>query len=303
MKPINTGQTRILILGASGMLGSSLFRTLSKDPRFEVFGSLRDPNLKQYFDQALHHSLTSGIDMKNETDLLNFLQITKPDFLINCVGIIKQQPNAGDYFENISINSLFPQRLALVCAEKNIRFLHFSTDCVFSGVSGHYSENDFADANDLYGRTKFLGEVIAPNCITLRTSIIGHELNGNKSLIDWFLSQSNEVKGFTRAIFSGMPAIEIARVISEYIVPNTDLYGLYHLSAEPINKYELLKLVAKVYGLKIKITKDDNVVIDRSLRSDRFRKLTGFQPKAWSELVTAMYGEYLDISKLRRYGC
>ena len=294
MLVMNTGRISILILGASGMLGSSLFRALSANPRLEVFGSLRDCNFIQYFDQALHHSLISGIDMKNETDLLNLLQSIKPNFLINCVGIIKQQPNAKDHLENISINSLLPHLLALFCKETNTKLIHFSTDCVFSGTSGYYREHDFADANDLYGRTKFLGEVIAPNCITLRTSIIGHELNSNKSLIDWFLSQSNEVKGFTKAIFSGMPTIEISRIVSEFIIPNTDLCGLYHLSSEPINKYELLKLVAKTYGVKTKVIVDDDVVIDRSLNSDRFRMLTGFQPKAWPELVVAMHDDYLQ---------
>ena len=290
---MNRDRSRILILGASGMLGSSLFRALSTDPRFDVFGSLRDHSFKQYFESALRHSLIPGIDMRDEIGLLNLLKSIKPDLLINCVGIIKQRANAKDHIENISINSLLPHRLALFCNETNTRLIHFSTDCVFSGTSGYYYEHDFADASDLYGRSKFLGEVIAPNCITLRTSIIGHELNSNKSLIDWFLSQSNEVKGFSRAIFSGIPTIEISRIISEFIIPNPDLHGLYHLSSEPINKYELLVLVAKIYGVTTKIVIEDEVVIDRSLNSDRFRSLTGFQPKAWPELVMAMHEEYL----------
>ena len=279
------------------MLGSTVFRTLSSNSKFEVFGSLRSPLLKHYFDLEVHNALIPHIDLKDEGDLLKILRISKPDFVINCAGIIKQLPIAKVHLESILLNSLLPHRLAIHCNEINSKLVNFSTDCVFSGNLGYYKEDDFADATDLYGRTKFLGEVSSKNCITLRTSIIGHGLNSNRSLIDWFLSQSNRVKGFTKAVFSGMPTIEIARIISEFIIPNPELCGLYHLSAEPINKFELLKLVAKIYGKDIKITPDDKVVIDRSLNSERFHVATGFRPKGWKELIKIMHYEYLRAQR------
>ena len=163
-----------------------------------------------------------------------------------------------------------------------------STDCVFSGSKGGYLDDETPDAQDLYGLSKRLGEVDYPNAITLRTSIIGHELNGNRSLVDWFLSQKGSVKGFSEAIFSGLPTVEIARIIKDYVIPNKDLRGVYHLSAEPINKYDLLNLIANIYGHKTEIIKDTNFKIDRSLDSSRFQKAVGFKPAPWYEMITTM---------------
>ena len=152
-----------------------------------------------------------------------------------------------------------------------------------------YTEDDESDSQDLYGRTKFLGEVDCPNSITLRTSIIGHELVGNKSLISWFLSQEKSVRGFERAIFSGLPTCEIAKVIRDYVIPNKSLRGVYHLSSDPINKYDLLCLVKNIYKKDIEILKDDTFVIDRSLNSKKFRDETGYSPPSWKHLVKEMY--------------
>ena len=171
----------------------------------------------------------------------------------------------------------------------NARFIHMSTDCVFSGRDGLYRESDFADADDLYGRSKYLGEVDYPNAITLRTSIIGHELGGGaRSLVGWFLAQDGSVQGYSKAIFSGLPTVELARVIKDYVLPRPEMNGLWHVSAEPIDKLELLRLVAKAYGKQIEIRPDDSVRIDRSLNSDRFRAETGFEPLPWPELVRSM---------------
>ena len=164
-----------------------------------------------------------------------------------------------------------------------------STDCVFSGLKGGYKESDFPDANDLYGRSKFLGEVDYPNAITLRTSIIGHELNGSRSLVDWFLSQSGSVSGYGKAIFSGLPTVEIAKIIRDFVIPNPHLHGVYHVSADPISKYELLKLLAIKYDKSIHIDLDNSVVIDRSLNSNKFRSLTGFKPAHWGKLIDTMH--------------
>ena len=201
-------------------------------------------------------------------------------------------PLANDHIESLAINSLLPHRLSNYCAMVGARLIHFSTDCVYSGATGQYVETDHADAHDLYGRTKYLGEVDYANAITLRTSIIGHELTSAHSLIDWFLSQTSEVKGFRRAIFSGLPTTEVARVLRDFVIPNSRLRGLYHLSVDPISKFDLLQLVANAYDKAIKIIPDDEVVIDRSLNSRKFRNATGFVPKPWAQLVEEMHHDF-----------
>ena len=275
------------------MLGSALFRAFCRDYEFQTFGTIREANAKQYFAPELHDALIPNVHLDGESGLLLAFAVAKPDVVINCIGIIKQLPNANDHLESLAINATLPHRLAKYCDATGARLVHFSTDCVFSGRRGLYEEVDFPDAYDLYGRSKFLGEVAYENSITLRTSIIGHELGRSNSLVDWFLSQSGNVKGFTKAIFSGLPTIEVARIVKEHVIPNSKLSGLYHLSADPINKYDLLNLVAGTYGKGINIIADDNLVIDRSLNSDRFRKATGFMPKPWSVLIKSMHEEYL----------
>lgn len=288
----NSGK-RILVLGASGMLGSTLFRAFSRDPDLLTFGSVREASAKRHFAPELHDALIPNVHLDGESGLLTAFALAKPDVVVNCIGIIKQLPNANDYLESLAINATLPHRLAKYCDATGARLVHFSTDCVFSGKQGNYREDDFPDAYDLYGRTKFLGEVAYENSVTLRTSIIGHELDRSKSLVDWFLSQSGEVKGFAKAVFSGLPTIEVARVVQEYVIPNPNLSGLFHLSVDPINKYDLLNLVASTYGKSTNIISDDKLVIDRSLNSDRFRTATGFKPIAWPELIKEMHQEYL----------
>lgn len=290
---MNKSKKRILILGASGMLGSTFFRTFSKAADLLTFGSIREASAKQHFVPELHDALIPNVCLDGESGLLTAFAVAKPDVVINCIGIIKQLPNANDHLDSLAINAMLPHRLAKYCDAADARLVHFSTDCIFSGKQGLYKEDDFPDAYDLYGRTKFLGEVFYQNSITLRTSIIGHELNRSKSLVDWFLSQSGEVKGFTKAVFSGLPTVEVARVVKEYVITNPNLNGLYHLSVDPINKYDLLNLVANAYSKDIKIIPDDKLSIDRSLNSDRFRAATGFKPRPWLDLIEDMHKEYL----------
>lgn len=281
-------KTRVLVLGATGMLGSAIFRAFSSVQSLETFGTMRDARGAAYFAPKLRGSLIPNVHLTDEASLLNTFSYAKPNVVVNCVGIIKQLPNANDQLESLAINALLPHRLAKYCELSSARLVHFSTDCVFSGKQGQYKESDFPDAYDLYGRTKLLGEVAYENSITLRTSIIGHELSSAKSLVDWFLSQSGEVKGYRNAIFSGLPTIEVARVLRNFVLPNPELHGLYHLSVNPIDKYELLKLVAETYEKDIMIIPDDEVVIDRSLNSDPFREATGYLPEAWPKLIQDM---------------
>ncbi len=279
---------KVLVLGASGMLGNAAFRLFTESDGFDVVGTVRSERSRKLFPESLQSKLFSGVDVENIDNLMRVFGETRPNVVINCIGLVKQLAESDDPLVAIPINSLLPHRMARLCAVAGARFIHMSTDCVFSGSKGMYTEVDPSDAKDLYGRSKFLGEVDYPNAITLRTSIIGHELEGSRSLVGWFLSQSGPVKGFRKAIFSGLPTVEIARLIRDHVIPNPHLEGLYHVSADPINKYDLLRLVADTYGKTIDIVADESFVIDRSLDSSRFRTMTGFQPKPWAELVKFM---------------
>lgn len=280
---------KILVLGASGMLGNAVLRFLAQISDYEVHGTLRSESLLTRLQSLAPMARFSvGVDVDNLDSLIRLFATVKPTLVINCVGIVKQLEEANDPLVALPVNALLPHRLARLAQVAGARLIHFSTDCVFSGNAGNYCESDAPDAQDLYGRSKLLGEVGYSNAITLRTSIIGHELSGSRSLVDWFLSEQDEVNGFKKAIFSGLPTVEIARVIKDHVIPNPQLHGVYHLSGDPINKFDLLSLVAQVYEKKIKIIPTDCYSINRSLNSDRFRLATGFKPSPWPELVKRM---------------
>ena len=279
---------RVLVLGATGMLGNAVFRLFGQSPSYHVFGTARSGSVLRLLPEHLHLQVTTGVDAANFDQLTGLFAKVKPDIVINCVGLIKQLAESDDPLEAIPINSLLPHRLAQLCQVAGARLVHVSTDCVFSGDKGMYVESDSADCRDLYGRSKYLGEVDYPHAITLRTSIIGHELNSTRSLVGWFLSQTGCVTGFNRAIFSGLPTVEIARIIRDYVIPHPELHGLYHVSAEPISKFKLLTLIAEEYDKKIEIKSDDKLMIDRSLNSTRFQLATGFKPKSWPKLIKVM---------------
>lgn len=279
---------RILILGASGMLGNAMLRVFAASRDHEAFGTVRSGRAAHLLPKELAPKLISGIDVMNADDLMRAIHEVQPEVVVNCIGLVKQLPTADDPLEAVPVNALLPHRLARLCAVAGARLVHMSTDCVFSGDKGMYAESDPADAHDLYGRSKYLGEVDYPNAVTLRTSIIGHELDGARSLVGWFLAQQGEVKGFRRAIFSGLPTVEMAQLIRDHVLPHPELRGVYHVSAEPISKFELLELLAKAYRKSIEIRPSDELVIDRSLDSTNFRNATGFTPKPWPALVESM---------------
>ena len=280
---------RVLVLGASGMLGNAMIGVLEKNPDLEVYGSARSETGKLAFSHSLANRITTGIDVEKIEIVNEFLQSIQPEVVINCIGLVKQLQEVNDPIHAISINSLLPHLLARECANIGARLIHFSTDCVFSGKTGNYSERDEPDAQDLYGRSKLLGEVDYPHAVTLRTSIIGHELASKHGLIEWFLSQEGKVKGYTRAMFSGLPTCELARVINEFVLPSLELRGVYHVGGAPISKYDLLTLVDEIYAKGLKIIPDDHIKLDRSLDSTRFSELTGYVAPEWTELVTKMH--------------
>ncbi|MBZ1351038.1 SDR family oxidoreductase [Alcaligenaceae bacterium LF4-65] len=280
---------RVLVIGANGMLGNAIFRLLNENSQWEIFGTARSESVKKLFNPALSNRLIFGIDLNQQDSLIDVLSHIRPDVVVNCVGLIKQLADAEDPLQAIPMNALLPHRLARICKLINSRLIHISTDCVFSGAVGNYRESDRPDAQDLYGLSKLLGEVTYSHAVTLRTSIIGHELQSANGLVGWFLSQEGQCNGYTRAIFSGLPTVVLAQIIRDFVIPNKELSGLYHVASEPISKYELIKLIASVYKKSIDVIPDERVVINRSLNAERFRSETGYAASSWLEMIKRMH--------------
>lgn len=283
---------KILVLGISGMLGNAVFKVLGENNYFKVYGTLRNSQNMRYFSKLANSRIIINIDVLEQDALIAAIEKVRPDVVVNCVGLIKQLSDVKNPLLVLPVNSMLPHRLNKLCGLANARLIHISTDCVFSGHKGMYRESDPSDAEDLYGKSKHIGEVNdSNNAVTLRTSIIGHELNSRHALVEWFLSREDTVSGFTKAIFSGVPTVELARIIERFVLPNAKLNGLYHVSAEPIDKYSLLKHIAEVYGKEVEIIPDESVSIDRSLNSDRFKAATGYAPPPWRELINLMHSQ------------
>ncbi|WP_283193769.1 SDR family oxidoreductase [Rhizobium sp. AN80A] len=280
---------RTLVLGASGMLGSAVFRAFHDAAELDVVATVRSSAALQQFTSDQQSKIVKDIDVLDSDSLVSLLRETRPDAIINCVGLIKQLSASRDPLVALPLNALFPHKLARLAALSGARLIHISTDCVFSGTAGRYTEESACDARDLYGISKHLGEVTDyDNAVTLRTSIIGRELASSHSLVDWFLSQHEQVKGYRRAIFSGLPTCELAAIIKDFVLPNATLRGLYHVSAEAISKFDLLTLIAKEYKRDTEIAVDDEVAIDRSLDATRFKRDTGYVAADWPELIKRM---------------
>jgi dTDP-4-dehydrorhamnose reductase len=282
---------KILVLGASGMIGSAIYKTLSKTQSLDVWGSLRDNGTRNFFLPQLQSKLIITGDCVDLNSIVQAINQVRPNVVINCIGLTKHKTEAADPLKALPINALMPHQLATVCDLIEARLIHISTDCVFSGKKGGYVESDVTDAVDIYGKSKAFGEILPPNAITLRTSTIGHEFQTKHGLLEWFLSQADECMGYANAIFSGLPSNFFAHVIREFVLPNKNLSGLYHVAADPIDKYELLQLIAKYYGKDIKINRDEKFVIDRSLNCDKFKIATGYLPPSWPFLIDEMQKE------------
>lgn len=275
---------RILILGGDGMLGHQLLKHLQ--PRHEVKVTLRQ-NFGVYADFAMfsRENAYDAIDVRSLERLIEVMADFRPEAVINAVGIVKQRADAKEIIPSLEINALLPHRLAVLCKGIGARLIHLSTDCIFSGKKGGYLENDSSDAEDIYGKTKYLGEVHEANSLTLRTSIIGRELSRHTSLLDWFLGQSGKVRGFTNAIYTGFTTLEMSRILELMLCKFPDAAGVYQVSSDPISKYELLLLIRKILGHQIEIIPDDVFCCDRSLDSSRFRAEFNYIPPTWPTMI------------------
>jgi len=280
----------ILILGATGMLGNALLKYLSSNKDFKIFGTARDWEKVITLPKSLQANIFRiSLGIESLAVLEDLLLKIKPDIVINCIGVIKQSPLSEKRKIAVEINALLPHLIAETLTRHHIKLIHISTDCVFSGNKGGYREFDDSDAIDVYGKTKFLGEIGYDNHLTIRTSIIGHEIDSSISLLDWFLVQKDQVNGYLRAIYSGVTTLELAKIIEKYFITINNFQGLFHVSSEPISKFDLLSIVNNVYKKNIKIIPQNQFVIDRSLDSKFFQKMTGHRPKSWDEQIEELY--------------
>ena len=293
---------KICVLGANGMLGHKMFQTLRvRYP--ETTGTFRrEPEgmvqafVKQYPAEAFYR----GLDAANNGGLRKFLTALRPDYIVNCIGIIKQLQAAKEAIPSIEINALLPHLLADWASEWGGRLIHFSTDCVFSGRKGNYTEEDPSDAEDLYGKTKYLGEVQRDNALILRTSIIGRELEGFLSLLEWFLAQKGKtVKGYVNAIYTGVTTIYLSQFVARIIDERPDLSGLFQVATEPISKYDLLHKIKQCYRLDMQIEPDIDFQCDRSMKSDLFYERTGWAKPDWDTLLKELVADPTPYSLWR----
>ncbi len=294
---------KVLILGGSGMLGHKLWQTLT--PKFDTYVSVRrEPGFYGHFGIFDPARMVGGVAADSPETVARAVETIRPDLIVNCIGIVKQDAAAKSPVQSITINTLFPHQLAQVSRDIGARLIHISTDCVFSGDKGNYTETSIPDAQDLYGRSKALGEVDGAdydNCITLRTSMIGRELQGAHGLVEWFLSQRGKrVRGFKRAVFSGFTTAALARIIRDVVISQPGLNGVWHVAAEAINKFDLLTLLKEAMALDIEIEPDETFLCDRSLNGEKFRQATGFIPPSWPKMIDEMARDNTLYDEIRR---
>jgi dTDP-4-dehydrorhamnose reductase len=294
---------KILILGGEGMLGHKVFQVLNR--RFETFASFQDQRglwtKLPLYEKADRKCLLGGVNALDFDSVVRALGQVKPGAVINCIGIIKQLKEASDPVLSLTLNSLFPHRLAELCAAAGSRLFHISTDCVFSGRKGNYREEDVADAEDLYGRTKLLGEVVRPNCLTIRTSIFGRDYFKQSAFLEWFLSNcGGKVRGYKNAIYTGFPTQVLARIMGDIIQDHRDLSGLYQIASQPISKYQLLVKLREAMGLDIEIEAYDDQPCDRSLSAARFVAATGYLLPSWDQMLMELASDPTQYDEWRK---
>ena len=275
---------RVLVLGGTGMLGHVLWGECSE--RFDALATVRSDEIPERAAGVLDPDRTlTGVRIEDEAAVAVALDRAAPDAVVNCIGLVKQRPEAADAAALVRANALFPHELAAACERRGAHLVHVSTDCVFAGDRGGYAEDDRPDPADLYGRSKLAGEPEGEGVLTLRTSMLGRELDRSSGLLEWFLGVRGEAGGYPRAVFSGPTTPVLARLIGDLIERHPELDGIWHVGAEPISKFDLLTLVRDAFGLEVELVPDPSVEIDRSLDSSRLRAATGWEAPGWYEMV------------------
>ena len=271
---------KIIILGSNGILGSTLFHYLKNKKNLEVLSISRSKKSNKNINLS---------NFSNFKKLENKIIKNKPNYLINCIGVTKYSNSYNNKKLTNIINTKMPIHLAKFCELNKIFFLHISTDCVFTGKKGNYSENMKKDSIDLYGYSKNKGEIKNKFTTTIRTSFIGPEINSNKSLLNWFLSQKKIVKGYKNAFFSGLTSLELSKIIFTYFLQkNLLLNKIINVGSSRISKFILLNKIKSIFNKEIKIIICPKFKIDRSLNSKKFRKLTGYKTKNWNKMLVEL---------------
>lgn len=283
-----------MVLGAGGMLGHQLAMTLNKLFPESVYGTVRKS--KQHYE-PFHilppQQLMDGVDMSDPSDFFKTLDEQRPDWIVNAIGITLRKSEIDDFSKCLNINSLLPKRLELWAQSHEAKVIHFSTDCVFDGSkTSPYLDFDPPTARDIYGISKYLGEISGPHALTFRLSIVGRELESKSELVEWFLRQKGKtVNGFAKTIYSGLTTVQVAKEVGRVIKEHPHLCGLYHLASQPISKYDLLELLNEEFQLGVHLKKDETHVSNKALDFKRYSAETGFQPPPWPTMIKEMVTE------------
>lgn len=293
---------RVAVFGAAGMLGKAILRRLSRTSEVRAFGYARHAREvgSTTIAPPIQPEMYALPSITNDYELRDILAASNPDVIVNCIGHRGAKSNEDNVADVILANSWWPHQLAALAQAANARLIHFSSDGVFSGRQGGYREDDIPDAQDLYGRSKLLGEPLGEHCLTIRTSIIGHDHAESPQLLDWLLRQKGSVFGYRNMVFSGLTTIEISNIVADILLQRTDMSGIWNIASEPISKYDLLAIVIDKYQLEIELTPAPQPVIDRSLDGSRFNASTGYAPPTWLELITELRQSYRETQKVKQ---
>lgn len=221
--------------------------------------------------------------------LLKINNFDDVDIVINCIGIVKQAVESFDKEAVFYLNSSLPSILANIASIESKKFIHISTDCVFSGKVGNRNESDYMDATDIYGKSKALGEKVHEVSVVIRTSTIGIELRNYHGLLSWYLSQIDPVPGFVNAIYNGVSLAELSKSINALLQLNIK-NGLFNVSSVPVSKFDLLSLM-HIVGLGPKVFVRETPIIDRTLNDDKFRRVTNMRKPNWIEMLSDIQKE------------
>lgn len=299
----------VLVLGASGMLGHKVMQILA-NKKMSVIGTIRgSPDI--YKNTILENfALVGGVHGDSFYTIERAVNMTNPDYIINCIGIIKQLEDGNNALKCLKINAMLPHQLDLFTESRNIKLIHVSTDCVFDGARGNYTENDVPNATDIYGISKLAGEVNSKTNLTLRTSIIGREIYTQHGLLEWFLSQKGKkIQGYTNAKFSGVTTNELSNVINIIINDFPHISGIYNISSSPISKYDLLTKINNYIGRPVEIEKyDGGENLDRTLDSTNFKNYyvpsgwvqpIRYAPPSWDEMIAELFKDTTPYDEMR----
>ena len=274
---------KVLILGANGLIGNGLTRYFAtKNINLTAVVRSKIKKFQKKINFAYCNNLNS---IRSLNSISKIISQDKPDFVINCIGVTKHYKNKNNKILNIEL----PKALIRLKKKNKFNFIHITTDCVFNGLKGNYTENSNTNANDLYGLSKLTADKFllkSKKCIILRTSTIGSEIKTRNGLFEWFLSNKKNCIGFKNAYFSGLTTLELSKIIYNFIIKKKKLKeDIYNLSGPKINKFLLLNLIKEIYNKEILIKPDYKFKIDRSLNSNKFVKISKYKKKSWKKMI------------------